>query len=212
MVHLDSLAIGACIRLDMRVAVMELDHLVRRLGHFDGILGLDVLSQDGFCLDFVRNRLSLAPDTRPHSACRRAACEIRVDVMKAGLIEVPVSSLDRVPLPAILDTGAAQTLANSRALAVLGGSVEAGETDGKAMGADSRAVTARRAKIPGLRIADITVPRIVIAVADLPVFWSLGFGEGPVLLLGLDIFIGRVLTLDFREGRAFLTDPCTQSR
>jgi hypothetical protein len=212
MIPLGTLRIGAWRFRGVTAAIMELGWLCGRLGTvIDGVLGQDVLSQHGFSLDLGAGRIAFT-SRRPRASSRRARRSHFVAslTLRRKLIAVKVRVAGKPPIAGILDLGAARTLTNAAGFAYLGGRQLAADPNRSkpiGIGADARPIEVRRAVIGPFAVGDLHFPSRGINVADLPVFENLGYENRPVLLLGLDLFEDKQLTINFKTRRLTVSLP-----
>jgi len=213
MIPLGTLRIGAWRFGGVTAAIMELGSLVERLGIvIDGVLGQDVLSRHGFSVDLAAGRISFT-SRRPYVASRRSRnshFSSALTLRSEKLIEVEVRAAGQPPIAGLLDLGAARTLANAAAIAYLGGRYPATDPSRPTplgMGADARRIDVQCAIVEPFAIGALQFASRCINVADLPVFQILGYENRPVMLLGLDLFEDKRLTINFKTRRLTITLP-----
>jgi hypothetical protein len=211
-IPLKTLRVGAWRFRGVTAAIMELGSLFERLGIIiDGVLGQDVLSRQGFSLDLDAGEIAFTSRRqRASSRGARYAHFSAVLTLRSNLIEVKVRAAGKQPIAGLLDLGAARTLANTAGLAYLGGrllAVDPSRPTPLGTGADARPMVMRRAVVGPFGIGDLKFPSRRINVADLPVFQILGYQNKPVLLLGLDLFEDKQLTVNFKARRLTISLP-----
>ena len=176
------------------------------LGTAQGIIGADFLADHVVDFDFPRNELRLLeaseiPSTRgwrilPITFNRRAFPVLQ------GLI-------GGVPVTIILDTGAQLTIVNSAAASKLS---QAGDLGGAALpghrpqarGATGHAVSLQMRNFADFSVGDFKLDPQRIAVADLPVFNTLGLDETPAMILGIDKLRGLRMIVDYPRSRLLI--------
>jgi hypothetical protein len=72
-------------------------------------------------------------------------------------------------------------------------------------GANSKAMTSRKGPIGTVSFAGISVAHAEARVMDLPVFQTFGVGDGPAMILGMDLMQGHRLVYDHEEKRFWFT-------
>lgn len=181
-------------------AIMNLDAIIKRLNcHIDGILGRDVLCQRGFSLNLSALQMYFScrkPRILGASQTHHFESDITFNAKK--LIELELRLDAQPPIPGVLDLGATTTLTNSAGLVCLGGRKLPADGQSLAstgMGADARPLDVQRARVKQFAIGTFLFPPMDICVADLPVFDVLGYQNKPVVLLGLDLFQDKLLTI-----------------
>jgi hypothetical protein len=218
LIPLGTLQIGAWRFRGVTAAIMELGSLVERLGIVvDGVVGQDVLSRYGFSLDLEAGKISFTarrPRVSRHRV-RNSHFSAGLTLRREKLIEVKIRAAGRPPIAGLLDLGAARSLANAAGFAYLGGRRlvnDPGRPTPLGMGADARPIDVQRAVVGPFAIGDLNFPSRGINVADLPVFRILGYEKKPVLLLGLDLFEDKQLTVNYKTRRLTVSLPDARRR
>jgi hypothetical protein len=213
MIRLGTLRIGTWRFRGVTAAIMELGTTMERLGTtIDGILGQDVLARHGLSLDLGAGKIAFA-SRLPRASSRRPRCahfSAALNIKSEKLIEVEVRAQAKSPIAGLLDLGAAQTLANGAGVAYLGGRLlpaDPKRPPPRGMGADERLLDVQRAVVAPFAIGGLKFPSRALIVADLPVFRILGYENRPVVLLGLDLFEDKRLTINFKTRRLTITLP-----
>ncbi|GLC41545.1 hypothetical protein PLESTB_000703500 [Pleodorina starrii] len=142
------------------------------------------------------------------------------EVLKGGLLGVPVSLNGSARFPAILDLGANFSILNWPAAELAG--VRRGGGDGEGAGGGGMQQPYQFATFGGQRgdqrlrrgFLDVVlgdegspyVPNRALAlmVRDIPSFSALGFGDSPLMVLGYDLLSADRLVLDLRNQRIFV--------
>lgn len=185
-----TLSVGTLRHDHVRIAIVELPEERRIDEHFDGVLGLDILSQHDVAVDMPRQRyVFYPPNTLAHGdAVRRM---IRVPFTKGhyGLIELRVVFDERRgAVPAYLDLGAQRTITNSATANWIEGG---GPLDPE-----------RSAR--GLTVGDVRWDEFSVIVEDLQIFEYWIRADELAVILGADLFRDRALVLAYRDGAVFV--------
>jgi len=155
-------------------------------GGVDGILGIDVLHFARVEVDFERDRVTI----RRSSGARAPAGYLVVPArLKHGGLLLVSGKVGKVPVKAILDTGAERSLGNEvlrQALFLR----ERGPTEGVAttvIGATSHLAEGTSFVAPTIAIGGARLSNLTVTFSDLHVFkiWSLL--DEPALLIGMDL-------------------------
>lgn len=173
-------------------------------GHkVDGLLGRDFLSAFDMDLDFPRRTLALydvhgctgrfLPWTDPYLS-------VPVDNPAESALLVPVE-LDGVPLLALLDSGASQTLVAARGMARLGLGLDRLRADPSHVvsGMGPHSVTVWQHKFKTLRIGDETFPAPSFPVTPIQLY------PNSDMLLGADWLLGRRIWISYATKQLFVT-------
>lgn len=159
----------------------------------DGVLGADLMRSATVEFDGPAGRVTLHKDAR-----RFARWDIVPAVRTPGgltLVEVTVAG---APAVALLDTGAARSVANGALAARLSC---AGEATSVA-GVDGAARAARSCEPAPLAALGVH-KQAALTASDLALFASLGLKDKPALILGLDVLREARFVLDGPSGGVF---------
>jgi predicted aspartyl protease len=157
----------------------------------DGVIGADVLRAGAPEFDFRRGLVMLHASAPAASAGWRVA---PVEVMANGLVRLTVT-VNGAPVRALLDTGAARSVANPALAQALSCGAPAGGLAGSEGGRlATRACAASEVALAG------HVARVSLISAPAPLFADLGWGEAPGLILGMDALEGGRFVLDYAAG------------
>jgi hypothetical protein len=145
------------------------------------VIGLDVLARDDVVVDLVGGEFGVYPA----GAIARAGHDLVPLAYGAhGLILLDVV-LGGTTVPAMLDLGSPVSVLNSSA-AVL-------------MAAKSNVISIVA------RTENTTLEPVDMLVSDRGTFARLGLAHRPALVLGIDVFEGRVLAISYRDRVAFVS-------
>ena len=125
-----------------------------------------------------------------------------------GLVVLKVS-LEGRPVTAVLDTGARQTFVNWHAARAAG--IEPG-APGLVRGTGRGGATAHgfafdTMRFDALAVGDTRFATPSLAIADLPVFATLGMAGAPAMILGIDVLGGRRFVVDYPARRLLIEKP-----
>lgn len=184
------LEVGSIHHDRVRVAIVDLPEAKRIDEPFDGVLGLDVLSQHDVAIDIPRRRVVFFPPRQLAHADDVNDRMIRVDFKKSrlGLIEVTVDFDERGSVHGYLDLGAQRTFTNP----VTGHWIE-----GPGNGDPERAAR-------GLRVGNVRWERFSVIVEELPIFSRWIHEDELGVVLGADLFGDRAIVLAYQEGALFV--------
>jgi predicted aspartyl protease len=150
----------------------------------DGITGMDIFSGGRIVFDFKANTFSSVASGTADAEFARVPVELR-----AGTFVIADVVIDGVKAKAIIDTGARVTVANAKLQSALGFKegyprLSPREALGGASGDHTAAV---KAEVGRITIGAVDFENPTIALANLSVFRSLGLGDEPALLTGIDL-------------------------
>jgi len=182
-----SLSIGLAVHANVRVAIVDLPNARDSAIQFDGILGLDVLSQHDIALDFRHRTLVMYPrGAIVEHALMPWMSTVALQGNSRGLMLLSVTIGDHPPIPAMLDLGAPITVINPAAAKLLG-------------------VTQPLFRVPSMTVGKVELARRTMMVRDLGVFQRAGLGDRPAILLGSDVFAKRSLVISYRDRVAMVS-------
>ena len=187
---IDSIAVGSIQHAHVRAAIVELPEEKRIDERFDGVLGLDILSQHDVAIDFPHQRYIFYPaNALAHSD--ELDGMIRIDFTKAhnGLMEFTAAFDERGSIPAYLDLGSQRTTTNS----VTANWIEGG-------GKIDPERTAR-----ALNLGHARWEQFAIIVDDVPIFDHWIRADELALILGADLFADREVVLAYQDGALYVT-------
>jgi len=191
--------------LSLRLSAMHtgLGHLAGGDGpRIDGILGNDVLRRYDMTMAIDAGRLALAPagSLAETSACQANALPGRSAPMAGfGFIELHMGE-DRVPVVAVVDTGAAQTVLNLAAAQALGLRTDGSDPRVRVREKGTRGLGAAVADtwlttLPSLQSGTWQHPPFEVRISALSIFKALGLDARPALILGADALLDTELTV-----------------
>ena len=172
----------------------------------DGILGTDALQDQRVLFDFKGGRVTLIQHGEQPALGDVIVVRGR---RKSGRLILTSASIDGVDVDVVLDTGAAQTIANP---ALADRLRRRGGTAGVLTSITGDTIALRLLAVKRLTIGDLLFQDFRIGVTDSPAFDALDLGDRPAILLGMDA-IGRFdrVLVDFpRRSVAFALAPGTQ--
>lgn len=163
-----------------------------------GIIGMESFTNRKLLIDRSTNRIA----AEPSAPAGPGFATITGSRTGAGFVEIPVT-LDGVRVPALIDTGAAVTIANAAAFRLLGWA----ETDPRLSdGGEIRGASAGGQKIRRARIGKLSIGRI--GLSNVPIMISDDQDTRPSLILGndlLNLFPGYAV--DFPRGELQIKLP-----
>jgi predicted aspartyl protease len=175
----------------------------------DGILGIDALQDARVEVDFARDRVTIR-----RSSGRRAPygyLVIPAERRHGGLLLVE-GRVGRVPVKAILDTGAERSLGNEplRAALALTSKRPREAVMTTVVGATPQVAEGASFVTPTITLGKAQLSNLVVTFADLHVFGVWSLDEEPALLIGMDL-LGRMrhIVIDYSLGEFHLKPPAT---
>lgn len=190
-VQVAELRAGDIVLHDRRLPVIE-PHV---FADADGILGVEGFEGMRIRVDFASDRIEI---TRPRRAVMGGDW-IRVPVkFRFGRLMVVDARIGKVPVKAVIDTGAERTLGNLplRAALDLDAATQEKATERQVFGATATPEAGNSLQSPELYLGKTGVRRMEVTYADLNVFRIWGLDEVPALVLGMDV-LGTVRSIIF---------------
>ena len=172
-----------------------------------GLLGVDMFQGQIVYLDPGSGRA----DTLTQAELNKLGLmEVRGRPVAKGSLAIKID-VGGVDIPALVDTGATNTVMNGPAKRL----IERHLGDGlKRMDGGLRLVigpitvkSADNYSISKLRIGAQTVTDFRILQADLPIFTTLGAKNAPAIIMGMDLLGDRAMAFDFKRYRLYLGPP-----
>lgn len=155
----------------------------------DGILGVAGIQEMRMEVDFMHDRVEIAP-----SKGRRAPAgflTVRARLWQGGLLLVD-GHVGTVPTKVIIDTGAERTIGNMRLREALHNKAQRSkENEVTVYGATPGLGEATYFKVPRIRIGPAQLVDLPVTFGDLYVFQLWGLTEEPALVVGMDV-LGRL--------------------
>ena len=152
----------------------------------DGILGIDCLQEARIEIDFERDRVTIR-----RSGGRRAPdgfLVVPATLQHGGLLLVD-GRVGRVPVKAILDTGAERSIGNEalRRALVLAARRPGESVSSTVIGATPQVAQGVSFETPDVEIGGARLMNLVVTFGDLHVFGVWSLLEEPALLIGMDL-------------------------
>ncbi len=201
MFRLDSLSMGGIEQVNVVVPLLRSTEADDFEPAVHGILGAPFLRRFRVEIDFVERMLTLSPpdsDRLPEQA-------LDFETAAGSFIQLSVL-LNGEPVAAVLDTGARRTAMNWAA-ARLAGVTE--ESHGflpseDVRGATPHATASVKYQFDSLQGVGSQWADPILDISDLPVFESLGMNDGAAMIMGLDLFEGHRLCIDYARTQVML--------
>lgn len=148
-----------------------------------GIVGMEDF--DGHRVSFDRERMRFT--VQPSGPAGEGMASL--PALLLGTFAIVEVQVEGVAVLALVDSGAARTVANPAAMEALGWAFDDPRlTAARPVGgATTHEIEARSGVIGGLRLGPASFEDVTLTFSDLPVFAALGMGDLPALILGSDI-------------------------
>jgi len=172
------------------------------LGDSDGILGTEGLSGARVEVDFARDSVSITRSDGKRA--KQGYFVVPVQIYR-GLLLVK-GKAGRIPVQAIIDTGAERTLGNALLRDALIGKVSRdGQSLSRVIGATNAGYDGTSFKVPALHIGSASLYNMPVTFGDMHVFDVWGLTNEPAVLIGMDM-IGKLrrFAVDYRRSEIHL--------
>lgn len=172
-------------------------------GRQAGVGGNDLMNGTVAVFDFLCRTVEVHP--KPfliQSILTRGAVEVRGGAVRDGTqLTLPVW-IKGVKGVAVLDTGSKDTKINLRFAAAAGVNASSSSFRNADLlyGADSNAVKSRKGPVENIQFGGVRISSAEVRVVNLPVFESFGLGDGPAMILGIDLMRSSRLIYDHEKG------------
>jgi hypothetical protein len=170
------------------------------LANADGILGIEGLSAARIDINFADDRVTITKSTGRQRA-PPGYLTLSASLRHGGLIVVP-GRVGKVPVKAIIDTGAERTLGNNalREALLLGSKDGDGEMATTVFGATPEIGLGTSLTSPPIYLGEAELRDLEVTFGDLHVFRVWDLEHKPAILIGMDL-LGTVarLVIDYRR-------------
>ena len=175
---------------------------------FYGILGTDFFEHYVVEIDAIGKQLVLSTANHLSSKEMEAFSIVPIRPMDEGLWMLD-ARIGGVVLPAILDTGARNTMLNPAGAEALGVQLPASFEQGqeKISGATGHSARGIGLQVGSLSVGDRQWSSATVLVSDLHVFSMLGLSRAPALILASDLLFQGRLLIDYEAGELYLEKP-----
>lgn len=163
----------------------------------DGILGMEGFDDYRIDVDFLEDRVSIE-----HSSGRRPRGPFYLVRARShrGLLVVD-GRAGRIPVQAIIDTGAERTLGNAPLRDALSGRTDRRRhVESRVVGATETTYIGTSFVVPALRLGSARLNNLPVTFGDMHVFEVWGLTREPAILIGMDL-IGKLrrFAVDYRR-------------
>ena len=196
-VNVSRLQVGAVVRTDVRMPIV--DGAV--LQGLDGILGMAGLGAEYVEVDFAHDRVWIA-----ESAARggRGFLVIPATRTAGGLLQVR-ALIGGIPVAAVIDTGASNTMGNAALRAALLHQMSSEESPARVFGVTRQIAPGGAIRSPTIALGPIAIQHLHIVYTHVAIFKVWDLESRPAAIIGMDV-LGSVssLVLDYGHSRILL--------
>lgn len=169
-----------------------------------GILGVADLDNDRLFVDFERNKVQIVRSG--HMYLSDDFVRIAARRLSGGLVSVD-GRVGNIPVVAIIDTGAARSIANNALRDALEahGRREVAETR-DVYGATPAIASGELERAPVIDFGDLRIGSVSLVFGDFHIFDVWGLTQRPAMIIGMDILgTVRALSIDFHEPAVYFS-------
>lgn len=196
-VNISRLQVGAVVRTDVKMPIV--DGAV--LQGLDGILGMAGLSAEHVEVDFTHNRVWI-----DNSAAEAEKGFLVIPAARAsgGLLQVS-ARIGGIPVAAVIDTGASNTLGNPALRAALLRQMSGDESPARVFGVTRQIAPGGAIRSPTIALGPIAIQHLHIVYTHVAIFKVWNLESRPAAIIGMDV-LGSVsaLVLDYGHARILL--------
>jgi predicted aspartyl protease len=196
-VNISRLQVGDVVRTDVRMPIV--DGAV--LQGLDGILGIAGLSAEHVEVDFAHNQVWI--DT---SAAQAAKGFLVIPAARTlgGLLQVR-ALIGGIPVAAVIDTGASNTLGNAALRVALLRQMSGEESPARVFGVTRQIAPGGAIRSPTIALGPIAIQHLHIVYTHVAIFKVWDLESRPAAIIGMDV-LGSVsaLVLDYGQSRILL--------
>ena len=196
-VKVPRLQVGAVVRTDVRMPIVNGEVLQG----LDGIVGMAGLGAEHVEVDFAHNRVWI---DRMAVQAAKGYLVIPASRTPGGLLQVK-ARIGGIPVAAIIDTGASNTLGNSALRAALLDQMSGDESPARVFGVTRHIAPGGAITSPTIALGPIAIQHLHIVYTHVAIFKVWNLESRPAAIIGMDV-LGSVnaLVLDYRHPRILL--------
>ena len=196
-VTIDSLSIGSIVKHDIRLPVSRSPVMTG----LDGILGMAGFGAVRVVVDFRNNRVAVDRSSR---GLPTSFLDIQARRSPGGLLIIPARVGD-IPVAAVIDTGAAETLGNAALRKALLREATAGAAGTQIYGVTQQVSRGGVAAAPPIYLGPAAVLGLRVVYSDIPIFKTWHLDSQPALIIGMNALgVVEALVLDYPRARVYL--------
>lgn len=196
-VTVDSLSIGSIVKHNVRLPVSRSPVMTG----LDGILGMAGFGAVRVVVDFRHNRVAVNRSSR---GLPTSFLDIHAQRSAGGLLIIPARVGD-IPVEAVIDTGATETLGNAALRKALLREAAANAAGARIYGVTRQVSNGGVAVSPAIYLGPAAVLGLRVVYSDIPIFKTWHLDSQPALIIGMNALgVVNVLVLDYPHARIYL--------
>lgn len=196
-VTIDSLNIGSIVKHDVRMPVSG-SPVMRGL---DGILGMAGFGAVRVVVDFHNNKVAVDRSSR---TLPTSFLDIHAQRSPGGLLIIPARVGD-IPVAAVIDTGATETLGNAALRKALLREAAADSAAAQIYGVTRQVSRGGVAASPTISLGPAEILGLRVVYSDIPIFKTWHLDSQPALIIGMNALgVVQAMVLDYPRSQVYL--------
>lgn len=196
-VTIDSLSIGSIVKRDLRMPVSSSPVM----SGLDGILGMAGFGAVRVLVDFHNNKVAVNRSTR---TLPTSYLDIHAQRSPGGLLIIPARVGD-IPVAAVIDTGATETLGNAALRKALLREAEASAAGTHIYGVTRQVSNGGVAASPTISLGPAAILGLRVVYSDIPIFKTWHLDSQPALIIGMNALgVVEAMVLDYPHAQVYL--------
>jgi predicted aspartyl protease len=196
-VTIDSLSIGSIVKHDVRMPVSRSPVMTG----LDGILGMAGFGAVRVVVDFRNNRVAVNRSSR---GLPTSYLNIQAQRSPGGLLVIPARVGD-IPVAAVIDTGATETLGNAALRKALLRESAENAAGTQIYGVTRQVSRGGVAASPAIYLGPAEILGLRVVYSDIPIFKTWHLDSQPALIIGMNALgVVEAMVLDYPHARVYL--------
>jgi predicted aspartyl protease len=196
-VTIDSLSIGTIVKHHVPMPVSRSPVM----NGLDGILGMAGFGDVRVLVDFHNNKVAVNRSTR---TLPTSYLDIHAQRSPGGLLIIPARVGD-IPVAAVIDTGATETLGNAALRKALLREAEATAASAQIYGVTRQISNGGVAASPTISLGPAAILGLRVVYSDIPIFKTWHLDSQPALIIGMNALgVVQAMVLDYPQAQVYL--------
>jgi len=196
-VTIDSLSIGSIVKRDIHMPVSS-SPVMKGL---DGILGMAGFGDVRVVVDFHNNKVAVDRSSR---TLPTSFLDIHAQRSPGGLLIIPARVGD-IPVAAVIDTGATETLGNAALRKALLREASADAAGAQIYGVTRQVSRGGVAASPTISLGPAAILGLRVVYSDIPIFKTWHLDSQPALIVGMNALgVVQAMVLDYPRAQVYL--------
>lgn len=196
-VTIDSLSIGSIVKHEVRMPVSSSPVM----SGLDGILGMAGFGAVRVVVDFHNNKVFVDRSSR---TLPRSFLDIQAQRSPGGLLIIPARVGD-IPVAAVIDTGATETLGNAALRKALLREAATEAAQAQIYGVTRQISRGGIAASPQISLGPAAILGLRVVYSDIPIFKTWHLDSQPALIIGMNALgVVQAMVLDYPHAQVYL--------